>query len=320
MTTMWKLAGLASAAVLFSASASAQVVSIVTTPTGSFTNSAGAAIAKVISENTKYRATVQAQAQAAVIPVNGGVAEFGMSNTFDPTFYVTGTGYYEGQGKHPTLRQVAIATTYRVALHVRADSPIKTIADLKGKRVSAGFVSQKTIGRTISALLANAGLSYSDVQQVLAPNVSSSANDFMAGKVDVLFFAMGAAPVKQAAASVGGLRVLPIDDSPEAMARMHKFLPGVHAMSVNPAPNLEGVTGPTKVLALDMAFFTHKDVPDDIVYAVTKAMHGNKPSLVATFRAMSLFEPSKMAKPVQDVPFHPGALKLYKEIGLAPKS
>jgi TRAP transporter TAXI family solute receptor len=320
MKTIVKLAGLVSAIALCSASAVAQTVSIVTTPTGSFTNSAGAAIAKVVSENTKYRAIVQAQAQAAVIPVNGGVAEFGMSSTFDPTFYVTGTGYYEGQGKHPNLRQMAIATTYRVALYVRADSPIKTIADLKGKRVSAGFVSQKTIGFTISALLANGGLTYKDVQQVLAPNVSSSANDFIAGKTDVLFFAMGAAPVKQAAASVGGLRVLPIDDSAEAMARTHKILPGVHATTVTPAPNLDGVTGPTKVLALDMAFFTYKDVADDIVYAVAKAMHGNKASLVATFRAMSLFEPSQMAKPVQDVQFHPGALKFYREIGLAPKS
>jgi len=320
MTTIQRLTGLVFGAVLFAAPAAAQMVSIVTTPTGSFTNSAGSAIAKVIVENTKLRAIVQAQAQAAVMPVHSGIAEFGMSNTFDPTFFVTGTGIYEGQGKHPNLRQVAIATTYRVALHVRADSAIKTIPDVKGKRVSSGFVAQKTIGRTILALLANGALSYADVQGVLAPNVSSSANDFIAGKVDVLFFAMGSAPVKQAAASVGGLRVLPLDDSPEAMERMRKILPGVHALTVDKAANLDGVTGPTKVLALDMAFFTHKDVSDDIVYAVTKAMHGNKASLVATFRAMSLFDPNQMAKPVQDLPFHPGALKFYREIGLAPKS
>lgn len=316
MTARQRLAMLVSGALLIATPAAAQTISIVTTPTGSFTNSAGSAIAKVIVENTKLRAIVQAQAQAAVMPVHSGIAEFGMSNTFDPTFFVTGTGIYEGQGKHPNLRQVAIATTYRVALHVRADSAIKTIPDVKGKRVSSGFVSQKTIGRTISALLANGALTYDDVQQVLAPNVSSSANDFIASKVDVLFFAMGSAPVKQAAASVGGLRVLPLDDSPEAMERMRKILPGVHALTVDKSHNLDGVTEPTKVLALDMAFFTHKDVPDDVVYAVAKAMHGNKPALVATFRAMSLFEPSQMAKPVQDLPFHPGALKFYREIGL----
>jgi TRAP transporter TAXI family solute receptor len=320
MTVAHKLGLLAVGGFLLSAPAAAQTVSIVTTPTGSFTNSAGAAIAKVISEHTKYRAVVQAQAQSGVIPVESGIAEFGMSNTFDATFYATGTGFYEGQPPRPNLRQVAIGTTYRVALHVRADSPIKTIPEVRGKRVSAGFSAQRTIARTIEALLANGGLGYNDVQQVLAPNVSSSANDFIAGKTDVLFFAMGSAPVKQAAASVGGLRVLPIDDSPEAMARMRKVLPGVEAAEVDASSKLDGVTGPTKVMTLDMAFFTHKDVPDDIVYAVAKALYENKPALVATFRPMELFEPSKMAKPVQDVPFHPGALKFYREVGIAPKS
>lgn len=302
------------------APAQAQMVSIVTTPTGSFTNSAGAAIAKVISEHTKLHAIVQAQAQAAMNPVAAGNAEFGMANSYDTSFFATATGDYEGQAKHLNLRQVAAMTTYRVALHVRADSPIKTIADLRGKRVSSGFNAQKTIARTISALLANGGLTYKDVQGVLAPNVSRSAEDFIAGKTDVLFFALGSAPVKQAAATVGGLRVLPIDDSPEAMARLQKFMPGAYALTVNPAPNIDGITAPTKVVAFDMVFFTRADVPDDVVYAVTKALHDNKKDLVATFRPMALFQPDHMAKAIPEVPFHPGALKYYEEIGIAPKS
>ena len=295
------------------------MVSIVTTPTGSFTNSVGAAIAKVIGEHTKIHAIVQAQALAAMPPVSAGNADFGLANSYDISFFATGTGDYEGQPKHANLRQVAAVTTYRVALHVRADSPIKTIAELKGKRVSSGFNAQKTIGRTITALLANGGLTYKDVQGVLAPNVSRSAEDFIAGKTDVLFFALGSAPVKQAAATVGGLRVLPIDDSAEAMARLQKFMPGAYSMTINPAPNIDGITTPTKVVAFDAVFFTRADVPDDVVYAVTKALHDNKKDLVATFRPMSLFDPDHMAKNIQEVPFHPGALKYYKEIGIAPK-
>jgi TRAP transporter TAXI family solute receptor len=318
MIVMRLLAASAIAAALC-APAAAQTVSIVTTPSGSFTNSAGSAIAKVIGEKTKIRAVVQAQALAAMAPVDAGNAEFGMGNSYDVTFFATGTGEYEGQGVHPNLRQVAAMTTYQVALHVRADSPIKSIADLKGKRVSAGFNAQKTIGRIIAAHLTNAGLSYNDVQQVLAPNVSRSADDFIAGKTDVLFFALGSAPVKQASATVGGLRVLPIDDSPEALARMQKILPGSYAMKVNPAPNLDGIAEPTNVIAFDMVFFTRKDVPDEVVYNVTKALHDNKADLVGTFRPMSLFQPDKMAKTIQDIPFHPGALKYYNEIGIAPK-
>jgi TRAP-type uncharacterized transport system substrate-binding protein len=159
---------------------------------------------------------LQAQAASAVIAVAAGTGEFGMGNAHDTTFYVTGTGEYEGQGPKPNLRNVGPLSVYRVALHVRESSPMKSIKDLKGKRVSGGFNAQKAIGRIIEAHLANAGLTYDDVQQVLVPNVRSSADDFMANKTDVLFFALGSAAVKQAAASVGGLRVLAIEDTPEA--------------------------------------------------------------------------------------------------------
>jgi hypothetical protein len=154
---------------------------------------------------------------------------------------------------------------------------------------------------------------------VLAPNVSRSVDDFIAGKTDAFFFALGSAPVKQASATVGGLRVLPIDDSPEAVARIKKILPGAYVMKVTPAPNLDGITAPTNVVAFDLVFFTRADVPDETVYAVTKALHDNKQDLVATFRPMALFQPDHMAKPVDQVPFHPGALNYYRDIGIAPK-
>ena len=299
--------------------AHAQTLSIVTTPSGSYTNSAGAAMAKIISEKSGHRAVIQAQALAGVVPVAAGTAEFGMGNSFDTTFYVSGTGDYQGQ-KHPTVRQVASMLPYRVALHVRADSDIKTIADLKGKRVSSGFNAQKTIGRIISAHLANAGLTYKDVQGVLTPNVSRSADDFIAGKTDVLFFAIGSAAVKQAAATVGGLRVLPLDDSAEAIARMQEVLPGSYVTQVKPAPGIEGISKPTNVIAFDMALFTNKDVPDATVYDVTKTLHENKKALAEIFKPFAFFDPNQMAKVVKDVTFHPGALKYYREIGIAPKS
>ncbi len=299
--------------------ANAQTVSIVTTPTGSYTNSAGTAMAKVISDKSKIHAIVQAQGQSGMYAVEAGTAEFGMGNAFDTSFFVTGTGEYKGHGVQKNLRQVAAMLPYRVAMFVRKDSDIKSIADLKGKRVSAGFGSQKTIGRIIEAHLANAGLSYNDVQKVLAPNVKRAADDFTAGKTDVLFFAIGSAAVKQAAATVGGLRVLPIDDSAKAVERMEEVLPGSYVTKVTPRPGLEGIDEPTNVVAFDMALFTNKSVSDDVVYTVAKTLHDNKAALAAIFKPFGLFRPEHMSVVVKHVPFHPGALKYYKEIGIAPK-
>jgi uncharacterized protein len=320
MKAIATLAGWSLLAALIAAPACAQTISIVSTPSGSYTNSAGAAMAKVISEKTKMRAVLQAQSQQGMIPVEAGVAEFGMGNAFDMTFYATGTGEYAGQGAKKKVRIAASLIPYRVAFHVRADSDIKTIADVKGKRIAGGFNAQKTIARITEALLATAGLSYKDMVEVLAPNVSRAAEDFTAGKTDVLFFALGSAAVKQAAVTLGGVRVLPTDDSPDARDRMQSVLPGSYVLDVAPGPNLDGVTQPTQVLAFDMVLCTNIEVPERVVYEVTKALYENKPALTASFAAFNLFVPGQMAKPVQDVEFHPGALKYYREIGIAPKS
>ena len=316
----WKLmAGLLVSA-LWAASAPAQTVSIITTPTGSFSNSGGAAMAKVVTEKAKLRMIVQAQASTGFDELESGSAEFNVSNSFDVTFVVNGSGDYEGQGVRKNIRYVASMVPYRVAMHVRADSDIRTMADLKGKRVSAGFNAQKTIGRIIEAHLANAGLSMKDVAGVPTPNVVSQANDFKAGKVDVLFFALGSGAVKEASATVGGLRALPIDDSPDALARMQAILPGSYVLTVNPAPGIDGVTQPTKLTAFDMVLNSSAHVTDDVVYRLVKTLHANKADLAATFPPFALFAPDQMGKPVQGVELHPGATKFYKEAGIAPKS
>jgi TRAP transporter TAXI family solute receptor len=308
------------AAVFLAGTAAAQTVSVLTTQAGSFTNSVGQAIGKIITEKSGLRAVVQAQSGTGYNELEEGIADFNFGNGIDAVFFTTGKGEYEGQPPKKNLRIAGALMPYVVAFYVRADSDIKSIADLKGKRVSSGFATQKTIGRIIEAHLANAGLSYKDVAQVPAPNVLQSSQDFIAGKTDVLYFAIGSAAVKQAQASVGALRVLPLDDSPEAVGRMQQYLPGSFITTVTPGPNREGISQPTKVVAFDNLFLTHAKASDDVVYKSVKAVHDNKAGLVQIFPGFAEFNPDAMAKPYKEIPFHPGAAKFYREIGLLPKS
>lgn len=298
--------------------AAAQSVSIITTPVGSFSNSAGAAMAKVLVDKAKLRAVVQAQASTGFEETVSGTADFNVSNSFDATFFATGTGEYQGRGARKNLRYVGALIPYRVALHVRADSPYQRIADLKGKRLSSEFNAQKTIHRIIEAHLANAGLSYGDVVKVPTPNVVRQADDFMSGRTDAFFFALGSAAIKQANASVGGLRVLEVDTSPDAVKRVQALLPGAYVLQVSPHPSVEGLTRPTNLVAFDMVMVVREELAADTVYKVAKALHESKADLQATFPPFALFNPKNMAKPLLSVPLHPGALKFYKEIGIAP--
>jgi hypothetical protein len=206
------------------------------------------------------------------------------------------------------------------ALFVRKDSDIKAIRDLKGKRLPSEFSAQKTIKHTLTAHLANAGLTWDDVRQVPSPTVPRSADDFAAGKTDVFYFALGSAKVMQVGAAVGGLRVVPLDDTPAAIARLRAILPGSYLVVAQPGKNMEGLDQPTKVVARDMILVTNDKVAEDIVYKTVKALHGSRQSLVSTFVGLGRFEPARMPIAINGVPHHPGALKFYREIGAAPKA
>ncbi|MGE3644586.1 MAG: TAXI family TRAP transporter solute-binding subunit [Beijerinckiaceae bacterium] len=293
--------------------AQAQVIGIVTTPPGSFTNSIGAAVAKVLVENAKLGATVQPQQSHGHEPVNAGTAELSIANSFDIKFFVEGKGEYEGRGPRKNIRIVARMASLFGGIMVQKDSPIKTIAELKGKRIGSRFGAQKTVHRIWEAYLSNSGMGYKDVKQVAARNIVSAADDFSSGKTDAFMFALGSAKVKQVAARVGGLRVLPMVTDKKAVAAVREYLPGAYPLTVQPSKNLEEIRSPTPVIAYDMLLFTNSKVSDDTVYKIAKALHDNKASLVATFRPLARFEPDRMAVNYEGLEYHPGAIKFFKE-------
>ncbi|MSQ19804.1 MAG: TAXI family TRAP transporter solute-binding subunit [Betaproteobacteria bacterium] len=303
-------------ALLASPLVNAQTVGIVTTPAGSYSNSAAQAIAKVMVDKAKLRTVVQAQAGTGFEEVETGAADFNLTNSFDITFYVTGTGDYAGKGTKQTMRHVATFNPFRVGMHVRADSPIQSIAELKGKRLSSDFNAQKTIARIIEAHLSTAGISYKDIKGVPTPNVVRQAEDFKSGRVDALFFALGSAAVKDASASVGGVRVLDVQTDAEGVKRAQALLPGAYIIQVSPAPGLDGITKPTHLIGFDMAMAANAKVSDEVVYRTVKALYENKADLVATFAPFGPFDPKLMAKPLDGVALHPGAAKFYQEMGI----
>jgi TRAP transporter TAXI family solute receptor len=307
----------ACAALTLAGAAHAQVLGIGTAPQGTIGYNMGSAIAKVLLEDGKIQSRVQPYSgSSAVFPlVNTGEIDLTVGNTLEAGEAYNGEGPYHGR-KQSDLRVVGVLFPLRVGLFVRKDSPIKTIADLKGKRVVYGFTAQVTLNRVVDGLLANGGLTSKDIVQVLVPNVVRDADDFAAGNADAGFFAIGAGKVSEVDKTTGGIRFLPISDDPKAVEAMRKFVPYAYASKVQPAPQYAGVIGPTDLMAYDYLLLASGHVKDDVVYRITKILHDNKAALVASFKPFAGFQPNAMYKPMP-APYHPGALKFYREAGLA---
>jgi TRAP transporter TAXI family solute receptor len=298
----------------------AETVNIGSSNPGSITHSYSVAIAKLIADDLKMQTRVIPHGgQSAFVPaINAGEADFGIANSQEMADGVSGTGIYQGQ-MLKDLRVVSVLLPLSATFFVAKDSPIKSLKDLKGKRVPGGWTSQKIVGYTTEALLADAGLTYGDVEMVPAPNVNRAAEDFMQGKVDTFYFAVGAAMVREAGAKVGGVRALSLDPSPQAIAMARKHLKVLYPLLLQPSASYYGITGPTYVAAMDFLFLTNKSVPDDLVYKVTKAIYGGKKAFLSYFKPLGInFSPDKMAKKLPAGEYHPGAIKLYKEVGLWP--
>lgn len=296
-------------------SASAQPIGLGTSPQGTLTYAVGAAVAKVIGEKGNIQSRIQPSAgTGAMIPlVNSNEVDMGFANTLELYDAFHGVGTFDKR-PNPKLRTVAVIFPIRVGLFVRNDSPIKTVADLKGKTTAYGFTSQEIIKKTVDAMLATAGLSVNDLKTVMVPNLIRGVDEFVAGRVDVTTFALGQAKVAEADASVG-IRFLSIPDGEKQLAALKKEFPTAYISTANPAPNFAGVKGPIKTMFYDYTIFASADMPAEKVKTIVKILAENKDALA---QAHPLFRSMEVGRFYNDikVPYHDGALAYFKEAGV----
>ncbi|HVQ62842.1 MAG TPA: TAXI family TRAP transporter solute-binding subunit [Burkholderiales bacterium] len=306
----------AAAALLVAAGAQAQVLGFGSAPQGSIGYNMSSAIARVMSEEGKIQSRVQPYSgSSAVLPlINSGELDLAVCNVLEIEEATKGEGPYNGR-KQSNLRVLGVIFPLYSSIFVRKDSPIKSLAELKGKRLPYGFSAQVTLERIVDAIIATGGLSRSDVVPVLVPNVVRGADDFIDGKTDGGFFALGAAKVSEVDKTVGGIRYLPLPDDAKSVAAMKKIMPYAYIKLVNPSPAFAGLDGPTKLMAYDYLVAVGTHVKDDTVYKIAKAMYENKAKLAESLRAFGGWDPQTISKEMPAT-YHPGSVKFFKEKGL----
>ncbi len=210
---------------------------------------------------------------------------------------------------------MAVIFPLKAGVFVKASSDIKTIKDLKGKTMAYGLASQEIVRKTFDAMLATGGLAPSDLKQVMVPNVIRGADELIAGRVDVALFAIGSAKVSEADAAVGGVRFLPLENTPASLAALKKEFPTGYIARIQPGPGLAGIKEPMDVMFYDYTIFAHKDVPAERIKTITRLIAENKSVLAPLQPSFAGLEPARMYTDV-GVPFHEGAIAYYKEKGI----
>ncbi len=295
-----------------SASAWADTVGLGTMSQGTLSFSTGSVIARVINDKAGLETRVQPNTgETVLIPlVDQGELDFGIANVLEGGDAFNGEFAFKGSPQK-NLRIASVLYPLRVALFVRADSDIQSIDDLAGKRVTHGFSAMGSLDRVLGAVLANGGLADGEFKKVLVPNVVKGAEQFLNGRADAFFFAVGAAKVAEVDASVK-IRVLPLGDNAAAVDRMHEVFPSSYLAKVPPLPNFAGVTEPTFVLAYDNLLLTATHVPDETVKKVVAGLAAYKKDLIAGFPLFRGLDPDKLVKPDMPLPFHSGSMDWAK--------
>jgi uncharacterized protein len=294
---------------LTATTAHAQTYGFATLPPGTLNHTTASAVAKVLKDKAGMNVLVQPTAgdQVIVPMVARGEVDVGISNAME---------VHDGLKKgNKDLRIIGAAHALRVGFFVRKDSGMTTVADLKGKRVPYGFSAMRALEPTVRAILATAGLTEKDVKPVLVPNVVRSADDFTSGAADSFYFAFGAPKVREVDATVGGIRMTEIDE--KGMAAARKIEPLGYLTQVGPGPVFVGVEKPMKVYSFDNLFFTSAKASDEFVYKFIDTLVKNKPDLIAIQPVLREFTPA-FAYKQYNVPYHPGALKYFKEHNIKP--
>jgi TRAP transporter TAXI family solute receptor len=249
---------------------------------------------------------------ANINAIQGGSMESGFTQSDVAYWAHSGTGLYEGKGKVEDLR--LIATLYPETIHLvaRKDAGIKSVADLKGKRVS---IDEPGSGTIVDAriVLAAFGLTEDDIDaEHLKPG---PAGDLLRdGGLDAYFFVGGypTGAISELATSAG-ISLVPIT-GPEVDKMLSEY--SFFAKDAIPAEAYSGV-GETPTISVAAQWVTSAKQPEDLVYNITKVMWNDatRASLDAGHAKGKLITLQNAVTSL-GIPLHPGAERFYKEAGV----
>ncbi|MGQ5489919.1 TAXI family TRAP transporter solute-binding subunit [Thauera sp. ZXT1-4] len=214
------------------------------------------------------------------------------------------------KSKLDKLRGLAGIYNNYIQIVAAADSGIRSLADLKGKRVSVGAARSGT-ELNARAIFKGAGMSYEDLAKVEYLPFGESVELIKNRQLDATLQSagLGVASIRDLANALN-ITVIPVPAEVVASIGDTAYQP-----SVIPANTYQGQAEDVPTVAIRNILVTHAEVPDEVVYAKTKSMFENLDQLVSAHAAARGIQAEGAADNLP-LPLHPGAERYYREAGL----
>jgi len=308
--------------VIFSlTSCTAKKRSYVTIGTGGVTGvyyPSGGAIAKMLNQKAdeyKIRASVESTGGSVynVNAVMSGDLEFGVVQSDRQFQAINGIADWKETGPQLNLRAVFSLHREAVTLVAAVDSGIRTLKDLKGKRVNIGNPGSGQRGNALD-ILNTLNLDVDRDLRAESLKASEAPKFLQDNRIDAFFYTVGhpSAAITESTTGKRKVRFIPITGM-ESLLKKYPY----YAKTVIPVKAYPLVKSAKDVETIGVVatFVTSSDVPVDIVYAITKEVFENLEAFKKLHPAFSRLTKKGMLKGLS-APFHRGAAKYYKEVGL----
>jgi TRAP transporter TAXI family solute receptor len=247
--------------------------------------------------------------------IMAGDMEFGIVQSDSQYQAFNGLDEWKDKGPQKDLRTMFSLYTESVTLLASVDSGIKTIQDLKGKRVYIGEIDSGSRQNAMDALNA-AGIDWkTDIKVIKRGKKYDVQSMLMRGELDAFFYTVGHPTTAIKFATVGAKKTLfiSIDNIEKLLSKHPYYVKSLIPVSLYPQiANDEDV----KTFGVKATFVTSAKIPDNVVYAITKEVFENLGSLKYSDPSLNMLTKERMIKDGLTAPLHPGALQYYKEAGL----
>ncbi len=311
-----KRLGLLAAAAAFTASTAAVAaptfINILTGGTSGVYYPIGVALSqqynKIDGAKTSVQATKASVENLNLLQAGRGELAFSLGDSVADAW----NGVEDAGFKAPLKRLRAIAGTYNNYIQIVAskESGIKTLEDLKGKRISVGAPKSGT-ELNARAIFKAAGLAYEDMGRVEFLPYAESVELIKNRQLDATLQSsgLGMAAIRDLASTMP-VTFVEIPDSVVEKIESDAYLPGVI-----PAGTYDGQDADVPTVAITNILVTHDKVSDEVAYQMTKLMFDN---LSALGNAHSAAKDIKLENATKNlpIPLHPGAERFYKEAGV----